>query len=181
LRQDQKDAAAILGVKRHYWLGYPDAGEYNYFDLRRDIMRVMRIESPDTIIAIDPWSAYEAHTDHVIAGKATAEAAILCGLTRIKTDPEVDANYTPHDIERVAFYQSQYPNSCIDITCTLEKRRQAIRCYHAQFHQYELDYIADRVVEYAREKGEDYGYDFGERWKLVTTRHLHGYPDAWKY
>jgi LmbE family N-acetylglucosaminyl deacetylase len=181
LKQDQKDAAAILGVKRHYWLGYPDAGEYNYFDLRRSIMRVMRIESPDTILAIDPWSAYESHTDHIITGKATAEAAILCGLTKIKTDPEVDASYTPHHIERVAFYQSQYPNTCIDITGTLEKRRQAIRCYHAQFHQHELDYIADRVVEYAREKGKAHGYEFGELWKLVTTRHLHGYPDAWKY
>ena len=33
LKRDQFAAARIVGVKEQYWCGYPDAGEYNYFDL----------------------------------------------------------------------------------------------------------------------------------------------------
>src|SRR4030095_5561356 len=36
LKRDQFAAGTIVGVKEQYWCGYPDAGEYNYFDLRRD-------------------------------------------------------------------------------------------------------------------------------------------------
>ena len=36
-----------------------------YFDLRRNILRVIRMESPDTVITVNPWLAYEAHNDHI--------------------------------------------------------------------------------------------------------------------
>lgn len=181
LKNDQKEAAKIIGVKRHYWLGYPDAGEYNYFALRRDIMRVMRIENPDYVATVDPWLAYEAHTDHIIVGKATSEAAILCGLPKIKTDPEVDAAYTPCDIRCVAYYGTQYPNTCFDISATLETKKQAVRCYHAQFQEEELEMLAQYVEYMAREKAKGRGFEFGEMWKVVTPRHLHGYTDTWKF
>lgn len=179
LKRDQQEAAEIIGVKAHHWLGYPDAGEYSYFDLRRDIMRVMRVERPDTIITVDPWTAYEAHRDHVLVGRAAAEAAILCGLTKIRTAPDVDAAYRPHTIERVAFYGTQYPNTCFDIGGTVDRKRQAILCYHAQFHQHELEMLAESVLAYARSKAQGRGFEYGEMWKVVTTRHLHGYPDTW--
>ena len=181
LKKDQAEAAQILGVARHYWLGYPDAGEYNYFDLRRNIMRVMRMESPDCVITVDPWLAYESHTDHIMAGKATAEAVILCGLKRIKTDPLVDATYEPHHIKSVAFYGTQYPNTCFDITSTIEKKLQAMRCYHAQFHEEELERLAGYVEYKASHFAEGQPFRYAEMWKVVTPRQLHGFTETWKF
>jgi len=182
LKQDQKDAAQIIGVKRQHWLqGYPDAGEYNYFTLRRDIMKIMRLESPDTLFTVDPWLPYEAHTDHIMVGKAAAEAAMLCGFKRIKTDPEVDAAYTPHDIRCVAFYGSQRPNTCFDISQTIEKKIQAVRCYHAQFHEEELEMLAGYVEMRARKCAEGRDFAFGEMLKVVTSHHLHGNTGAWNF
>jgi N,N'-diacetylchitobiose non-reducing end deacetylase len=181
LKKDQADAAQILGVKRQHWLGYPDAGEYNYFDLRRNIMRVMRIESPDYVITVDPWLAYEAHTDHIMTGKAAAEAAILCGLKRIKTDPDVDAAYQPHDIKAVAFYGTQYPNLCFDISSTIELKLQALRCYHAQFQEEELETLASYAEFKASQCAAGHPFKYGEMWKVVTPRHLHGFTETWKF
>lgn len=181
LKDDQKEAAKIIGVKRHYWLGFPDAGEYNYFQLRREIMRVMRMESPDYVITVDPWLAYEAHNDHIIVGKAASEAAILCGLPKIKTVPEIDSAYTPHEIRCVAYYSTQYPNTCFDITATIEKKKQAVRCYRAQFQEEELEMLAQYVEYIAREKAKGQNFEFCEMWKVVTTRHLHGSTDTWKF
>lgn len=182
LKKDQKEAAQIIGVKRQHWLlGYPDAGEYNYFDLRRDIMQFMRLESPDYVITVDPWLSYEAHTDHILVGKAASEAAILCGLKRIKTDPQVDAAYTPHDIKCVAYYGTQYPNTCFDISQTIEKKKQAVRCYHAQFQEEELEMLAEYVEFKARECAKGRSFEFGEMWKVVTPRHLHGSTSTWQF
>ncbi len=180
LRKDQAEAAKILGVKRQYWLGYPDAGEYNYFELRRNIMRVMRIENPDCVLTVDPWLAYELHTDHIITGKAAAEAALLCDLKRIKTDSEVDAAYEPHEIKCVAFYGSQYPNTIFDISSTLEKKLQAVRCYHAQFGEEDLERMAAYVEWRASQAADGQPFKYGEKWKVVTPRLLHGFPETWR-
>ena len=42
LKTEQYQAGEIIGVKEHYWLGYPDAGKYDYFDLRRDLIKHLR-------------------------------------------------------------------------------------------------------------------------------------------
>src|SRR3970282_441011 len=47
LKRDQFAAGKIIGVKEQYWLGYPDAGEYNYFSLRRDFLKYIRMIQPD--------------------------------------------------------------------------------------------------------------------------------------
>ncbi len=181
LRDDQAQAAKILGVKRQHWLGYPDAGEYNYFELRRNIIRVMRMESPDYVITVDPWLAYEAHTDHIMTGKAAAEAVVLCDFKRIKTDPEVDAAYQPHEIKCVAFYGTQYPNTVFDISSTIEKKLQAVRCYHAQFHEEELERLAGYVEWRAGQAAEGQTFKYAEKLKVITPRMLHGFTDTWKY
>ena len=181
LKNDQSEAAKIIGVKRQHWLGFPDAGEYNYFELRREIVRVMRIESPDCIITVDPWTAYEAHNDHIMAGKAASEAVVLCGFTKFKTTPEVDAAYQPHAIQSVVYYASQYPNTWFDTGRSIEKKKLAVRCYHAQFHEHELDYLSQRVENYARLKAESRGCEFAEELKVITPRHLHANPGTWKF
>ena len=181
LRKDQADAGKIVGVKRQHWLGYPDAGEYNYFELRRNIIRVMRMESPDTVITVDPWLAYEAHTDHIITGKAAAEAVVLCDFKRIKTDPEVDAAYEPHEIKCVAFYGTQYPNTIFDISSTIEKKLEAVRCYHAQFTEPDLERLAGYVEWRAGQAAEGQPFKYAERLKVITPRMLHGFTDTWKF
>jgi LmbE family N-acetylglucosaminyl deacetylase len=181
LKKDQADAAQILGVKRQHWLGYPDAGEYNYFDLRRKIMRVMRMESPDYVITVDPWLAYEAHNDHILTGKAAAEAAILCGLKRIQTDPDVDAAYEPHEIKAVAFYNTQYPNTCFDVSSTIERKLKALRCYRAQFREEELEMLVEYAEFKAGQCAVGQPFKYAEMWKVVTPRLLHGFTETWKF
>src|SRR4030095_12471144 len=121
LKRDQFAAGKIVGVKEQYWLGYPDAGEYNYFDVRRDLLKYIRMLKPDFIFAPDAWLTYEGHHDHIQTGLATAEAVIFAGLTKIaSSDPEVDSAYEEHDIKGIALYFTREPNSIADITATWE-------------------------------------------------------------
>lgn len=178
LRADQFRAGEIIGVKEQYWLGYPDAGDYDYFDLRRDLIKHIRMIRPDFIITVDPWMPYEAHNDHIITGRAAAEAAILFGLPRLATDPEVDAAFEPFDVPGIAFYGTAYPNTIFDISESYDKKVAAVSEYHAQFTPEDMQGLL-RLLEFkCREFARGKDFQFGEPLKILRTMHLHGYPQA---
>jgi LmbE family N-acetylglucosaminyl deacetylase len=181
LRDDQTRAGEIIGVVQQYWLGYPDAGEYNYFDVRRDIVKHIRMVRPDIIVTMDPWMLYEAHTDHVMAARATAEAAILYDFMRLKTDPEVDENYRHHPLQAVVFHATSYPNTVFDITGTIEKKSAAIRSYKSQFHESSFDGLVNRTMAYTRYMARDKEFEYGEALKIVPPGLLHGVGETVRF
>lgn len=173
LRQEQIRAGEIIGVNWHTWLGYPDAGHYDYYPLRQQVIRYLRLLQPDFVLTCDPWLPYEAHQDHIKTGLAVAEALLLVNLPRLKVDPEVDRNFQPFDLQGVAFYYTQAPNATVDIAPVRERKHQALDCYQAQFtpqgladlHQ-ELDF-AERLF------GSAAGFEFGEPLKILRPGQLH--------
>jgi LmbE family N-acetylglucosaminyl deacetylase len=178
LRAEQDQAGAAIGVSRQYWLGYPDAGKYDYFDVRRDIMTYIRKLRPDFIFTCDPWLPYESHTDHILTGRAVAEAVSLYGLTRLTTEPAVDKNFEPFDLIGIAFYATAHPNTIVDISRTYEKKHEAINAYRAQFSVEDLEqlhfYLSYKEQDWAKDKE----FSHGEPLKVLRRLHLHFYPDA---
>jgi LmbE family N-acetylglucosaminyl deacetylase len=178
LKDDQRRAAEIIGGREQHWLGYPDAGDFDYFDLRRQLIRHIRMLRPDFIITVDPWMPYEAHNDHIVTGRAAAEAAILFGLPRLKTDPAIDAAFEPFDLLGIAFYGTAYPNTVMDISAVWEQKREAVRQYRAQFTEEEMEGLL-RILEFkSREFAAGQTFTYGEPLKILRTLHLHGYPQA---
>ena len=98
LRAEQERAGAEIGVAAHYWLDYPDAGDWSQHELRREVIRHVRMLRPDFLFSVDPWLPREAHGDHLKTGRAVAEAALLYRFPRLRTDPDVDDGYEPHDL-----------------------------------------------------------------------------------
>lgn len=178
LRDDQIKAGEFIGVTNQYWLGYPDAGEYNYYDVRNDMIKYLRIVQPDLLFTMDPWMLYEAHRDHVLAARAAAEASILYDFLRIKTDPEVDENYVHHELKAVVFHATSFPNTVFDITATIEKKKQAISSYKAQFNDEEFPQLVKRVEVYGRYIARNVSFEFGEALKVIPPRLLHGIGES---
>jgi LmbE family N-acetylglucosaminyl deacetylase len=180
LKQEQLEAGEIIGVKEHYWLGYPDAGDYDYFDLRRDIIRHIRALRPDFLVTCDPWLPYEAHLDHIQVGRAVSEASYLHTMTRLPTDPEVDAGYEPYEIEGIAFYGSHRPNTVVDITSTRERKHRAFDHYRAQFSPESMERLHYYVDLKEQEYAEGHDFSHAERFKVLRIGQLHGDTEAWR-
>lgn len=75
LRQDeQRAAAAVVGVSDVRFLGHPDGMVQATFELRRDISRVIREVRPGRVITQSPernWDfIYASHPDHLATGEA---------------------------------------------------------------------------------------------------------------
>lgn len=174
LRRDQFAAGKIVGVKEQHWLGYPDAGNYDYFAVRRDCLKYIRMLQPDFVVTVDPWLTYEAHHDHIQTGLAAAEAVMLSGLTKIpSSDPAVDSAYKGHDIKGIVFYHTREPNEIMDISAVWETKIAAVRCYEAQFTQQEMDQLVMALDSKSKQVAAGESFMRGEPLKVLHTSALH--------
>jgi LmbE family N-acetylglucosaminyl deacetylase len=174
LKREQEAAGRIIGVRRHYWLDFPDAGRYDYLDLRAGVIRHIRLVKPDFVFAPDPWLAYEAHRDHIQTGLAAAEAAILYGLARIPGgDVAVDAADSGHELLGIAFYYTRDPNTAVDISGTRGKKEQAVRCYRAQFSPEGMDQLLMVLDFKSRQFAEGRDHSHAEGFKVLNPAALH--------
>ncbi len=174
LARDREAAGKIIGVTRHMQLNYPDAGKYDPFALRADLLKALRLVQPDLVLTCDPWLTYEAHRDHVQTGLAAAEAVMFCGLTRIpSSDPAVDAAYTEHSIQGVGFYYTREPNQVVDITATWEAKVAAIHCYAAQIPSEQADQLVMALQFKSGQVCAGRDFQLGEPLKLLHPLALH--------
>jgi LmbE family N-acetylglucosaminyl deacetylase len=182
LRRDQEAAGAVIGVARQVRLGHPDAGPWDRFAVRADLLAVIRDVRPDAIVTVDPSLPTEAHRDHRETGSVAAEAAILYGLTRLPgSDPAVDARFAAEgapDLRWVAFYHAASANTIVDIDPTWGRKAAAVSEYRAQFEPDELPELVAALDERARALAAAAGPGFvGRRAEALTVLHpgaLHG-------
>jgi LmbE family N-acetylglucosaminyl deacetylase len=174
LQRDQLAAGEVIGVKEQYWCGYPDAGDYDYFALRRDFLKYIRMIQPDFIFTADPWLTYEAHRDHIQTGLAASEAAMFASLTRIaSSDAEVDSNYQGHKIRGVAFYFTREPNYIADVSDTWEKKVSSVRCYETQFEPQDMRQLIGSLDAMSQRVAEGESFLRGEPFKVLHPSALH--------
>lgn len=174
LKRDQLAAGEIVGVREQYWCGYPDAGEYDYFDLRRDFLKHIRMLRPDFVFAPDAWLTYEGHRDHIQTGLAAAEAVMFAGLTKIaSSDPAVDSAYEEHEIRGIALYYTREPNYIADISRSWEKKIAAVRCYEAQFTPDGMEQLVFALDMKSRQVAAGQSFTRGEPLKVLHTSALH--------
>ena len=111
-KQEQLDAAKILGLKEVVFLNYPDSYLTPSLDLRKDIARAMRKYKPDVMICPNPvrsldGNSYVGHPDHMAAGEAALSAAYPTARDRLtypdllKEGLEVESRFVAVDV-RVA-------------------------------------------------------------------------------
>lgn len=179
MRAEQLEAGRRIGVARHRWLDLPDAGHWDLAELRRSLVRTIRAERPDFVLAPDPWLPYEAHPDHVRTGRAVAEACLLFDAPRLASgDAELDAAYRPHELRGIAFYFSAAPNRFFAISRTRERKHQALDAYATQLDGARLAEIHALLDYKERAWGARCGAEHGEALKVLALRHLHCNPDA---
>ena len=179
LRAEQARAAREIGVARHYWLDLPDAGPWDRFELRRELVRHLRLERPDFVVTSDPWLPYEAHLDHVRTGRAVAEACLLADAPRLTSgDLALDARTRPWELRGVAFYFTASPNLHFPIAGVRARKHRAIDAYRTQLDDARLAAIHALLESKERDWGARCGTSHAEALKVLALAHLHCNPDA---
>lgn len=157
-QQEQLNASKILGVKSVSFLDFVDGELENTDDLKREIVRIIRMTKPTTVICGDPTFIYDEkrqsinHPDHRVAGQATLDAIFpFARNARTYTDL-LDRGLEPHVVEEVLLVNSTKQNYFVDITKTMELKMQAIGSHVSQFR--DIEKFKERIKETNKENGK---------------------------
>ena len=138
IRQDeQRKAAAAVGVTDVGFLGYPDGQLVVSIALRRDITRAIRRARPDRVVVQSPQrdlrNIYGSHPDHQAAGEA-ALCAIYPDARNPYAHPELLADgleaHTVREVWVASF--NDRADRYIDITDTFHRKIAALRAHASQ-------------------------------------------------
>jgi len=72
--QEQLAAAEVLGVREVIFLRYPDQALEDTPEFRKEIVRLIRVYQPETVVTVDPYRRYLGHRDHRITGQVVLDA-----------------------------------------------------------------------------------------------------------
>jgi LmbE family N-acetylglucosaminyl deacetylase len=177
---EQASAGRAIGVSEQVRLDYPDAGAWDHEALRGALVREIRRVQPDFVVTVDPWLPLEAHRDHVRTGLAAAEAVLLAGLPRVRTDPAVDGPYLAarRRLRGVAFYFTARPNTFFDVGPGRAAKHRALDQYVSQLAPDALRAIHAGLEAKERSWAARAGCAFAEALRVVHPAHLHCNPDA---
>ena len=134
---EQRDAARVVGVREVVFLGYPDQGIDDTPDLRKDIVRQIRIFRPQLVITSDPYRRYIWHRDHRITGRVVLDAVFPYARDRHAYPDLIEEGLAPHKVPEVWLWAADDPdiNFRSDITDTFELKVRALRCHKSQIKE----------------------------------------------
>jgi LmbE family N-acetylglucosaminyl deacetylase len=138
LREDeQRAAAACVGVSELVFLGYADGMVEPTLALRRDLARVIRKVRPDVVLTQSPERNYDrifaSHPDHLATGEATLRA-VYPDARNPHAFPALlnDEGLKPHTVTRVWIGGTSSPTMVVDTTASIDKKLEALKCHKSQ-------------------------------------------------
>jgi LmbE family N-acetylglucosaminyl deacetylase len=161
---EQREAAHVLGVREVVYLGYPDQGLEDSPELRRDVVRQIRIYQPGIVVTLDPYRRYVWHRDHRIAGQVVLDAVYPYARDHLSYPDMLAEELEPHKVKEMYFTASEDVNFHSDITDTFDLKIQALACHKSQ--------VGDRIPELReglRQRAEDMAE--GQDFKLAEAFH----------
>lgn len=174
-KDEQRAAAAALGLKEVVFLDFPDGQLEPSLALRREIVRQIRrtrayrfvCQSPDRV-----WTPSYAigrfHPDHLAAATA-AIAAVYPAAQNSWDFPELLAEgLQPSKVKELWVVGAPHLNLAVDISTTFEVKLAALRCHVSQLGTDQTE-LAERLRAWAVERGEAFGVPMAETFHKVDN------------
>lgn len=175
--EEQRAAAAIVGVSSVTFLGYPDGRLTPSLELRRDISRVIRRFRPERVLTWSPEINWEhlvtSHPDHRAVGEA-ALAAVYPDARNPHAHPELLAEEGLEPWPVAELWLADGPaalrNQVVDVTATFDKKVAALSAHRSQVGH--LDGLADGLRHRLAVAAERHGLGsdrLAEAFQVVNT------------
>ncbi len=166
---EQRAAGAELGVDDITFLGYHDGELMHTLELRRQLVREIRLRKPQAALLFDPqrrlMPGYVQHPDHWTSGEAALAALFpLAGSPR--SFPEMrDEGIEAHAVTDIYLVSAVEPNYQVDISATIDRKVAAMRCHTSQVADPERLDMMMRGMSQAAAGGS--GYEYAEAFHFL--------------
>ena len=130
-REEQEEAARVLGAERVVFLDHVD-GELEYsMDLRAEICLWVRRLRPQVVLGHDPWRRYLLHPDHRATGTATVDG-VVAARDHLFFPEQLSDGLTAHRPQDLLLWFPDEPDHWQDVSGTLDAKVAALLCHASQ-------------------------------------------------
>ena len=130
--QEQLAAAKLLGVREVIFLRHPDQSLEDTPEFRKELVRLIRMYRPETVVTADPYRRYIWHRDHRIAGQAVLDAVFPYARDHLSYPDLLEQGFLPHKVKEILCWAADDLNYRSDITDTFDLKIAALRCHESQ-------------------------------------------------
>ncbi len=166
-QQEQRKAAAVLGVAEVVFLGMKDQGLEDTPEFRKEIVRLIRTYRPETVISSDPYRRYVWHRDHRIVGQVVMDALFPYARDHMAYPDLLEEGLEPHKVKEALFFGADEVNHWIDIAETFAKKVEALACHASQVSEFKVDNLESWLRKRYRRLAEGSDYELAEAFHRV--------------
>ena len=163
--KEQMAAARLLGVREVIFLRYPDQSLEDTPEFRKELVRLIRIYKPETMVTADPYRRYIWHRDHRITGQVTLDAIFPYARDSLSYPDLMKEGLYPHKVREILLWASEDVNYRSDITDTFHLKLAALRCHKSQVGHIPPEELEERLKQRHRTLAE------GEEFQLAEAFH----------
>ena len=161
-KQEQLNAAKVLGISEVIFLGYPDLSLSYTPEFRNDILRLILQYRPEIVATCDPYQRYLSNPDHRVTGQIVMDAVWPCALAPNSYRDLLRQGYELHRVQEVLLWAPEEPNYYVDITDTFDTKLAALKCHKTQVGDPTDKEFIDLVTGQAARAAEGQEYKYGE-------------------
>ena len=164
--EEQRQAAAVLGIAEVVFLRFPDQGLEDCSEFREKLVRQIRTYRPETVVTIDPYRRYLRHRDHAMCGRVTLDAIFPYARDHLSYPEHLQEGLEPHRVQEVYLWGAEEPDTFLDITDTFTMKMNALYCHASQMKRPLAEREADWRAYYA-EIGKRVDVELAEPFKRL--------------
>jgi LmbE family N-acetylglucosaminyl deacetylase len=137
-KQEQLDAAELLGVQSVGFLGFTDGELVRDLALLEAVVREIRAFQPFAVYTHDPEpviirNGFVNHSDHRATGLATVDAVYPAARDRLNFPQQLDEGLAPHKVRELYLWGANESNFEVDITEVVDMKIASLVAHDSQF------------------------------------------------
>jgi len=167
--EEQIAAANLLGVREVTFLRHPDQGLEDTGEFRKEIVRLIRLYQPETVVTADPYRRYIWHRDHRITGQVTLDAIFPYARDHFSYPDLIKEGLYPHKVKEVLLWGTEDVNHRSDISETFQVKLAALRCHKSQVGHIPREELEKRLRERHESLAEGENFLLGEAFHRVEV------------
>jgi LmbE family N-acetylglucosaminyl deacetylase len=167
--QEQRDAAAVLGVEEVVYLRHPDQGLEDTAAFRKELVREIRRWRPRIVLTSDPYRRYLWHRDHRVVGQVVLDAVFPFARDHLAYPDLLDQGLEPHKVAEVWCFGAEDVNHQEDVTVTFDRKVEALLQHRTQVAAMGIPDLPGWLRRWCEEMAEGSEYELAEAYHRAVA------------
>ena len=186
-KQEQLDAAKVLGLKDVVFLNYPDSLLEPSLNLRHNIAQEIRRYKPNIVITSYPsrnlstHHGIGGHPDHIAAGEATLSAVFPAARDRLTYPDMIIKGLLPHNVAETWIMGAPDTNLWIDVTPYINISFEALSQHKSQVQSFTKEDGLKRMKDWRQHTAAKTSFTYAESFKRIVIEESLEIPGDYLY